>query len=570
MDIIGIKYPGHDTSVCLVRDGIVLACVEEERFTRKKHTNEFPEHSINYCLEKSGVTKESIKVIAYYCVPELQIRKIYNMNFQNRFPCNRIAIGKEYEGFQKRKKGIQKIQDYFPSAKIHFVPHHIAHASSAYYMSDFDKAAILTIDGRGEYTTSEYFFGKNSSITPLKQILYPNSIGFVYGAISDYLGLSVGYYKGGLTFDGEGKLMALASYGKPYFIDLFRKIITYQGNGNFIIDTKYFQFFDEFSYKMTDKFVNIFGPPRINNTEFTDTHKNIACSLQIVIEECVLKMLEYLHKKTACENLCLAGGVMLNSCLNGKIASGKIFKKIFIQPAAGDAGTSLGAALWTFYTLTGKKYKIPNKEKVYLGPEYYISDKEIENYIKKNNWIIYKPKDIYKTTAKLLSNEKIIGWFQGRMELGPRALGNRSILADPRNVLIRDKVNFKIKGREWFRPLAPSILKEFTQKYFKIKQSSPYMLIVAPVIEDKKPLIPAVVHVDGTGRLQTVSKKDNFKFYNVILEFYKITQIPLVLNTSLNIKGEPICCSPYDALHCFENTDMDLLVINDYIIGKKG
>lgn len=570
--VLGIKYPGHDSAAALVQEGRVIAAVEQERFDRQKHSNQFPEDAIRYCLEVGGVSQESLRDVAYYCSPELQISHLFDMGFHAAFPDTTKAVLAEFSGFKKRMDGIEQIRQFLPSAEVHFVPHHFAHAASAYFPSGFSSAAVLTIDGRGEYTTCEYYHGEGGELRQLSTVPYPHSIGFVYGAISEYLGLSENYDHYGyseMSFDGEGKLMALAAYGRPVYLDLFRGVINYVGAGAVNVDVSLFNFFNDFSYGLPESFFKLFGPPRKKCDAIDQRHMDIACSLQLAVEECVLAMLQHLHDQTHQDNLCLAGGVFLNSCLNGAISRSGIFSNIFIQPAAGDAGSSVGAALAEYY----RNDLTPNisiaSESALLGPRFDLAEEDANELAQLFDLEWTCPDDIVQTVAKLLATEATVGWFQGRMEFGPRALGNRSILADPRVASSRDRINSDVKGREWFRPLAASVMEEHIEDFFESYHPSPHMLLVCRVKEEQRKLIPAVIHIDGTSRVQTVNSQGNSLFYSLLREFRDQTGIPVLINTSLNRRGMPLCCSPMDAASFFSQSPMTAMAIGQFLFHRK-
>ena len=443
---------------------------------------------------------------------------------------------------------------------ILFIDHHLAHASSSFLVSPFKNAAILTVDGVGEWTTTAIGYGKENEIRLLKEVKFPHSIGLLYSTVTAHLGFSVN--------NSEYKIMSLAAYGTPLYYDKFMKIVDLKEDGSYMLDMDYFDY--HFRLKMPGKkFVKEFGPIRKPNEELTQHHKNIAASLQKVTEDVLFKILNYLYEETKCENLCMAGGVALNSVANGKIKKNTKFKNIFIQPASSDAGTSLGVAFYIYNSVLNNKRNCI-MDSVYLGPEFY--NNKIQSFLDSNKINYKKLKDeneLVKETAKLIYQNNVIGWFQGRMEFGPRALGNRSILANPCNPQMKKILNEKVKHREEFRPFAPVIIEEKVKEYFDIdKKDERFMLFVYPIKESKRKLIPPVNHVDGTARLQTVNKEQNLLYYNLIREFEKLSKVPVLINTSFNIRGEPIVCTPEDAYKCMMGTEIDYLILNNFLIKR--
>ncbi len=561
MYILGINCFYHDSAACLINDGKIIAAVEEERFNKEKHTKKFPVNAIKYCLKEAGITINDIDYIGYSYNPWLRIKsavpyflKLFPKSF-NLLKSGVLTSETSSLGIVKtikKKFGIEK-----PKFKFRYIEHHPSHSASSFFVSPFKEAAILTIDACGEIYTTWFGEGKNNKIECIKRINLPHSLGFVYSAITQYLGFKV---------NDEWKVMGLAPYGKLRYYREFKNLIKLKPNGEFRINTKYFDF--QYGKKIwySKKLLDLFGPARIPESGIKEKYKDIAASLQKRYEDIVMHMVNYLYKVTKSENLCLAGGCALNSVANGKILKESKFKEIFIQPAANDAGTSLGVAFYIYNQILNKprNYVMDN---VYLGPEY--NDKQIKKALDDFNLNYIKCKDIAKECAKLIAKGKILGWFQGRMEFGPRALGNRSIIVDPRRAEMKDIINAKVKYRESFRPFAPAILEEDCNKYFELSYPSPYMLFVYEILPKKRKNIPAVTHVDGTGRLQTVSKKTNPLFWNLINEFKKLTKVSVVLNTSFNIRGEPIVCNPSDAIKCFRKTGIDCLALGKYLVVKQ-
>lgn len=573
MYTLGINAAFHDSSACIIKDGKLIAAAEEERFTQIKHgkrpipfsTYELPFHAIDYCLKMVDIHLSEVDHVAYSFDPYLLLgeekgkAKIeiplepgmesgpskWTSPWDPLFLSSIVnAPAQLVDGYphhlQKRFAGVahNKLQ-------WHFVDHHIAHAASAYYPSPFGNAAVLTLDGRGEIATTTYSVGRGNELIRIGQVDMPHSLGLLYERVTSYLGF--------LHSSDEYKVMALASYGKPEFVKDFREMIRVTGNGQYIIDN--------------EKLEERFGPSRLKNDPFTQHHFNIAHSLQIVLEETVLELVYWLHKATGDENLCMAGGVALNCVLNARIRDKGPFKNIWVQPASGDAGTSLGAAIWMDvqeHKTLDKSYAMPH---TYFGPDY--SDEEIEKFLQWAKVPYRKLKNIAEETADILMQDKIIGWFQGGMEFGPRALGSRSILASPIHASMQARLN-EVKDREDFRPVAPVVLEEDAPEWFENASYSPFMLFVHDVKEDKADKIPAVRHVDGTARIQTVNKNQHEKYYELLKAFKQKTGVPVLVNTSFNTLGKPIVCTPRDAIECFWSSPFDALVIGSYVIEKAG
>ncbi len=562
VSILGINSIFHDSSSSLITQDSIYSS-EEERFTGIKHAKKasyynswmLPYNAINACLKDTNLKLKDIDYIGYSFDPDsLKIDKKNEKYTKEWFL---YSLTKKIPDLIINESPLQKdilkrLTVINSNWKFYFIEHHLTHAASSFFVSTFENAAILSIDGIGEKTCTLMASGQNNKIKKIKEILYPNSLGYFYEEITKFLGFQ--------RNNDEYKIMALASYGKPKYYNELRKLIVLKPEGEYQVNIN----FKKPNILGLREFRDIFGNPRLWDAELTERHLDIACSAQKILEDTVLHILNWLYKKTKTKNLCLAGGVALNCVLNERISNDSSFENIFIQPAANDAGTSLGAALWIKHEILNHPREFA-MEHAYLGPEF--DDSEIKNKLITAKIKFKKSKNICNETARFISEGKIIGWFQGRMEFGPRALGNRSILADPRIPEMKDIVN-KIKGRENFRPLAPSILEEFTQEYFENDEPSPFMLFARKVKSDKTDKIPAVVHVDGTARLQTVNKKQNPLFYQLIQEFYKISGIPIVLNTSFNYKGKPIVCNIEQAIDCFFNSGLDILILGNYIIFK--
>jgi carbamoyltransferase len=544
---LGINAAFHDSAACILKDGKLLAAAEEERFTHIKHGKrpipfsayEMPFHSISYCLEIAGAHINNVDHFAYSFDPSLP-KGPEHPAFMEANRNARLHLRDGYpHHLQKRFAGAD-----IPESKWHFVEHHIAHAASAFHASPYQEAAVLTIDGRGENATTSYYYGNGNELKKLSQVYLPHSLGLLYEKMTTYLGF--------LHSSDEYKVMALASYGKPVFADNFRSMIHINGTGEYTITD--------------DDFEKHFGPARKKDDPFTSHHFNIANSLQLVLEESAVKLASWLHKETGSDNLCMAGGVALNCVMNARIRDNGPFKNIWVQPAAGDAGTALGAALWIDAkerSLNGHRDFV--MEHAYWGPEY--SDEQIESFLKWTKTPYRKLENVAAEAAAILAQDKIIGWYQGRMEFGPRALGSRSILASPINPSMQARLN-EVKDREDFRPVAPVVLEEDAPEWFEQAKYSPFMLFIYNVKPEKADKIPAVRHVDGTARIQTVNRKQHPKYYDLLTEFKKLTGVPVLVNTSFNTLGKPIVCTPRDALECFWGSPFDALVIGSFLIEK--
>lgn len=594
MKILGISALYHDAAASLVIDGDIVAAAQEERFTRIKHDLSMPVHAIEYCLSEAKIEKEEIDMVVFYDNPLYTLDRFLE-NILYADGDSRDIIDRSFDMMFAKRIWVHKLIDGIlgknPARKCMVCEHHVSHAASAFYPSPFKEAVVLTIDGVGEWATTTIGVGKEEELTIKEEIRFPHSLGLLYSAFTYFCGFKVN--------SGDYKFMGLAPYGTPIYEDLVKeKLLDIKEDGSFRLNMEYFDY--QYGRAMTnEKFAELFGGPRREPESFiTRREMDIAASVQKVTEEIILKMAE--HTKEAygktIDNLVLAGGVALNCVANGKLKKSGIFKNIWIQPAAGDAGGSLGAALYATYHYAGTKRIInanDSQKGSYLGPQYSVE--EIEAFLNENHYIYHRfdEKDLFKTIAQELANEKVIGLFQGRMEFGPRALGNRSIIADARSEVMQEKLNQKIKFRESFRPFAPSVLKEDVSEYFELDDESPYMLLVAKVkkerrrmtdlqgdlekydynmlevVKQKRSDIPAVTHVDYSARIQTVKEETNPYYYHVIDEFKKLTGNGVIVNTSFNVRGEPIVCTPKNAYECFMRTDMDVLVLENFILYKE-
>ncbi len=561
MNILGLSYFYHDAAAALLQNGKLTAAAQEERFTRKKQDQNFPKHAIDFCLQFAGLHPQDLDYIVFYDKPLVKFDRILQ-TYIATWPGGLLSFLKAMPVWIKEKIWIpQNIKSELNFDRdIFFTEHHIAHAASAFLVSPFEEAAIITTDGVGEWDTTTYGTGHGSDIQLTRTIEFPHSLGLFYSAFTYYLGFRVN--------SAEYKVMGLAPYGEPRFYELIlQELISISADGSFRLNMKYFTY--ESGLTMVGKrFARLFGSPvRERESELTQVHKDVAASLQKVTDTIMVRMARHVEQQTGMQYLCMAGGVALNCVSNSQILENTSFKDIFVQPAAGDAGGAVGAAYYVYNTVLGnpRSYCMDH---VFLGPEF--SDQEIETLLKSKGIPFgkYSREELLVETAQHIAGQKVIGWFQGRMEFGPRALGGRSIIADARNPKNQSIVNLKIKFRESFRPFAPTVLEEKTKEYFDFDRASPYMLFVARVREDRRS-IPAVTHVDGSARLQTISRAQNPLYYDLIAEFDRLTGCPVIINTSFNVRGEPIVCTPLDAWRCFMRTEMDVLVLGSYIIEKE-
>lgn len=563
--ILGLSAFFHDSAACLIRDGQVVAAVEEERFSRKKHDPGFPFCAIAYCLREAGISSSQLQAIVFYEKPFIKFDRIIE-TIMARVPWGFEPFEQAVPSWLKDKIWIKSLiaEQLKFNGPVLFSTHHRSHAASAFYPSPFEESAFLTVDGVGEWDTTSFGYGELNKLHTLKSLSFPHSLGLLYSAFTQYAGFKIN--------SGEYKLMGLAPYGRPKYRDvIFKELIDIKEDGSFRLNMKYFGYVD--SLRMINRrFEELFGgPARQPESMLTGKDMDIAASIQSVLEDVLLKMAVHIHKVTGKENLCLAGGVALNAVANGQLLRKGPFKRVWIQPASGDAGGALGAALLIWHEYFGNS-RVPSREDAafspFLGPSY--TDEEMEEFLIKEN-IPYRRlsySQIPDVVARLISEKKVVGWFQGRCEFGPRALGARCILADARDPSMRNVLNEKIKHRESFRPFAPAVLHEHAGDWFEIDRASPYMLLTAPVRAEKAKLIPAVTHSDLSARLQTVQRDSHALFYELIRSFYQHTGCPVVINTSFNVRGEPLVTSPMEAVQCFFNTDMDCLALGCFLIDK--
>ena len=592
MYILGISAYYHDSAACIIKDGKILVAAQEERFTRKKHDASFPSLAIMSCLKEANIKSTDLDYVVFYEKPFLKFERLLETylafaprgfkSFSQSMP-----LWVKDKIFQKSLI-IEELKNCLDSKgswedKLLFSEHHLSHAASAFYPSQFEQSAILTMDGVGEWTTTSLAFGSGNKIEVLKEINFPHSLGLLYSAFTYYIGFKVN--------SGEYKVMGLAPYGKPIYSNLIKEnLIDIKSDGSFALDLSYFDYCTGLTMT-NNKFHKLFGgPPRGPESELSQHDMDLAASIQNVIEEVVVKLAIGVKKITGAKTICLAGGVALNCVANGVLLRKQIFDDIWVQPAAGDAGGALGAALAAYHLSFNKEREISEKgdsmNGSFLGPQFLDKEVEFELHSIGANFKEFSREDMIDKTANFLNEGKAVGWMQGRMEFGPRALGSRSILADPRSPNMQKLLNLKIKYRESFRPFAPSVLSEYTKDWFNLETDSPYMLFVSEINEEKKiineedslfgidklsikrSIVPAITHIDYSARVQTVHKETNPIYHSLITKFYELTNCPMIVNTSFNVRGEPIVCTPQDAFNCFMGTELDVLVINNYLMVK--
>ncbi len=595
MYILGISAYYHDSAACLIKDGEIVAAAQEERFTRKKHDDRFPLNAARYCLSEAGIEPVELEAVVFYEKPFMKFERLLETylafaprGFRSFSTAMPIWIKDKL--FQKSVL-TRQLKELFGDAvdwrsKLLFSEHHLSHAASAFYPSPFEQAAVLTLDAVGEWTTTSLALGDGKDLKVHKEIHFPHSLGLLYSAFTYYTGFRVN--------SGEYKVMGLAPYGAPKYVDLIKdNLIDIKEDGSFQLDLSYFDYCT--GLRMTNKkFDKLFGgPARQPESELTQREMDLAASVQKVTEEIVVKLAKGIAKETGARNLCLAGGVALNCVANGILLREGVFDNIWIQPAAGDAGGALGAALGAYHILHGKTRKLSQSRDsmrgAYLGPEFSADEIAKALTAAKARFTKVSDQEVTDLTAKALADGKAVGWMQGRMEFGPRALGGRSIIADPRSPAMQKQLNLKVKYRESFRPFAPSVLRDHVAEWFELDGDSPYMLLVADVTADKRRKmteeerelfgieklnvprseVPAITHVDYSARVQTVHADTNPRYHDLISKFNEFTGCPILVNTSFNVRGEPIVCTPEDAFHCFMGTELDVLVVGNFILRKE-
>ena len=568
MYILGLTTLG-DSAASLLRDGELIAAAEEERFTRKKHYSGFPYNAVQFCLDHAGIKISDVEHIGLYWKPwvlrhkamqALKSALISRDMFKARVDRGVAQVGDSYLGMFRHPR---RIREHFgPSNfRFHFLEHHQCHAASTFFPSGFERAAVLTWDGTGEDTTTLFSQGEQNRLRVLKRIKLPHSLGQFYSAVTNFIGFDM--------FGGdEWKVMGLAAYGKPEYYDFFSKrVLSVNGNNDFHLNIRVLDHHLAKHYQFGEEITKALGPPRQPDEDLTERHWNIASSAQKVLEDTALHLIKGLHEMTGEENLCMAGGVAFNSVMNGRIMTESPFKKYYVQPAAGDAGCSLGAALMVYHQLLKQPRKF-RMEHAYYGPGFTSEECAQALVAAGLKFETLADEELLPRVARMLADGAILGWFQGRMEFGPRALGNRSFIADPRRNDMRDLLNKKVKLREWFRPLAPSMKEEASEEVFGRPHYDPFMVTVLHVAEDKRDAIPAVVHVDGTARPQTVSRRTNPRYWNLIDEFARLTGVPMILNTSFNIQ-EPIVCTPQNAINTFQGANFDGLILENHLVLRR-
>ena len=585
--ILGISAYYHDSAAALLSDGHIVAAAQEERFSRKKNDERFPRHAVAFCLKQAGLAEADLDAVVFYDKPIIKFTRMLE-SYLAVAPGGWLTFPRALPGWLGEKLNLPSTLRYEipglrPEVPVLFSEHHQAHAASAFFPSPFEEAAVLTVDGVGEWATTTIGLGRGNEVTILKEMKFPHSLGLLYSAFTAYCGFRIN--------SGEYKMMGLAPYGEPRFVDvIYDQLVDVKDDGSLHLNLGYFHFLK--GLRMTNKkFDRLFGgPPRLAETPVEARHMDVARSIQTVTEEIMLRLARHARDETGMKNLCMAGGVALNCVANGRILREKIFERIWIQPAAGDAGGALGAALavWHMHKERPQARVIKQPDAMrgaFLGPEF--SDDEIEVVLRDHQAVYRKleQKDLQDEVADLLADQKIVGWVQGRMEFGPRALGHRSILGDPRSPQMQSALNLKVKFRESFRPFAPAVLRERAAEFFELEEESPYMLFVAPVHPDQRlenptpasgfdrlrqlrSLLPAITHVDDSARVQTVTAEQNPVFHALLKRFEAKTGCPVLMNTSFNVRGEPVVCTPDDAYRCFVNTEMDYLAIGNFLLER--
>ena len=565
MHVLGISCYYHDAGAALVRDGQLVAAAEEERFNRRKHYSDFPRNAIDYCLKEAGITIHDVDYIGFYEKPLVKFNRILETTLA-RWPLTYWSWVRSMPVWLMTKLRIGRtIQDELQIDKdIYYCQHHLAHAASAFLVSPFEEAAVITADGVGEWTTTGWGVGRGTEIEIHKEIRFPHSVGLLFSAITAYLGFRVN--------DAEWKVMGLAPYGRPTYLDQFRQVVDIRDDGSFRLNMKYFTHTHSTERMFSRHWEALFGrPQRPKESELDQFHRDIAHSGQKIVEEIMVKMATHAHQVTGQRNVCIAGGVGLNCVANWRILQESGFENIFIQPAAGDSGAALGTAFYLYNSVL-KNPRTFEMRHAFWGPSF--TDQEVADALARSGLThryFDREEDLLDATAQMIDEGQVVGWFQGRLEFGPRALGSRSLIADARNPRMKDIINAKVKFREAFRPFAPSVLKEHAHEYFEMPpgMDAPFMLLVPRVRPEACSLLPAVTHKDGTGRVQTVTDADNGRYYRLIKAFARRTGVPVVINTSFNVRGEPIVCTPQDAIETFLKTGIDAIVLGNHVVTEK-
>jgi carbamoyltransferase len=559
MNILGISCFYHDSAACLLQDGKIIAAASEERFNRQKNSSAFPVNAINFCLQRANLTIDDINYIGFYEKPFLKLYRVL-LSHLRAYPFSCKNFLDTIPSWLEERLILPLLlkKDLGYEGQVLFIKHHLSHASSAFLVSPFEEAAILTADGVGEWGTLSIGAGKGKDVRIFKEMHFPHSLGLLYTAITTFLGLE--------ALIGEGKIMGLAGYGKPCYVDKFREMLTVKPDGSFIIDQRFFGF-NKGSRMYSNRLIKALGKDRQPQEKIEQRHCDIAASLQKFTEDILIIIANNLYNSSKMDNLCLAGGLFLNCVANSRILENTPFKNVFIQPAAGDSGGALGVAAYIYHSILNNNRSCAMQD-AYLGPDFSQNQMKRALVSSGINFKEFSDDSLFQYVAQRLSQDKIIGWFQGRMEFGPRALGNRSILASPSNPEMKNILNQKVKKRESFRPYAPAVLEEKITEFFNAKQFSPFMLLSAQVNSDKKSIIPAVTHIDGSARVQSVSKNINPRLWSLIKEFENLTGIAVILNTSFNLNREPIVCAPEEAISCFKRSQMDCLVLGNYVAEK--
>jgi carbamoyltransferase len=559
MNILGISCFYHDSAACILKDGQVIAAASEERFNRKKSSPVFPINAINFCIQEANLSIYDIDYIGFYEKPFLKFYRVllshlkaYPFSFKNFLDTTPSWLQERLimPLVLKNELGYE--------GKVLFIKHHLSHAASSFLVSPFEEAAILTADGLGEWATMSFGVGRGKDIKIIKEMHYPDSLGLVYTAVTTYLGFE--------ALTGEGKIMGLSGYGEPGYVDKFKEMITVKPDGSFAVDQAFFGF-NKGCRMYTNRFIKAFGKERAPQDKIEQRHIDIAASLQKFTEDTLITIANNLYNQTKLDKLCLAGGLFLNCVANSKILENTPFNEVFVQPASGDSGGSLGVASYIYHSILGNERNYIMRD-AYLGPDFTVSQMKRALVNSRINFKEFNDEELFKYIAKQISENKIVGWFQGRMEFGPRALGNRSILANPCNPAMKELLNLKVKKREPFRPYAPVVLEEKAGEFFEAKQLSSFMLLAGRVKDSKITAIPEVAHIDKTARVQVVNRGTNYRLWQLIKEFEHLTGVPVLINTSFNLKGEPIVCSPEDAISCFNRSQMDCLVLGNFVAEK--